>query len=303
MLPPEKKTTLRYLLVRDAMRKQVTSLAGRFSIESGIRFLIKYKVGALLITDQDDLPVGVVSKTDMMGAYYASVALDTPLEEIMVSPPLFCSPTDALESTLETMRSRGIYRIYVSKGSSERALGVVAYPDIVGLLYRYCRSCDQSLMNRRNEKLEGVDALRFRVRDVMTPSVTSFSEQNSLAEIMEGLSVNRFGAVLIRDDNSVPVGVISKTDLILAYKRGISSDVKARTILSSPSVRACEELEFIEDAISKMIFSEVHRFFVFRDQPENIIGVLSLRDAARLRSGSCHACVSSRIKVGSGPVA
>ncbi len=71
MLPSEKKTTLRYLLVRDAMRKQVTSLAGRFSVESGIRFLIKYKVGALLITDQDDLPVGVVSKTDMMGAYYA----------------------------------------------------------------------------------------------------------------------------------------------------------------------------------------------------------------------------------------
>ncbi len=71
--------------------------------------------------------------------------------------------------------------------------------------------------------MEGVDALRFRVRDVMTPSVTSFSDQNSLAEIMEGLSVNRFGAVLIRDDNSVPVGVISKTDLILAYKRGIRS--------------------------------------------------------------------------------
>jgi CBS domain-containing protein len=106
MLPLEKKTTLRYLLVRDAMRKQVTSLSDRLTIESGIRFLLKYKVGALLITDQDDLPVGVVSKTDIMGAYYAAVPLDTPLKEIMVSPPLFCSPTDSLESTLETMRSR-----------------------------------------------------------------------------------------------------------------------------------------------------------------------------------------------------
>ena len=76
---------------------------------------------------------------------------------------------------------------------------------------------------------------------------------------MEGLSVNRFGAVLIRDGNSTPVGVISKTDLILAYKRGISSEVKAKTILSSSSVRSCEEMEFIEDAISKMIFSDYIR--------------------------------------------
>ncbi len=222
MLPLEKKTTLRDLLVRDAMRMQVPSLPGNLPIESGIRFLIKYKVGALLITSKEGLPVGVVSKTDIMGAYCASVGLDKPLERIMVSPPLFCGPTDSLESTLATMRSRGIYRIYVSKGSSEKALGVVTYPDIVGLLYRYCRSCDQSLMNRRTKKLESVDALRFRVRDLMTPSVTSFSEHDSLSEIMEGLSVNRFGAVLIRDVDSAPVGVISKTDLILAYKRGIS---------------------------------------------------------------------------------
>ena len=304
MLPLEKKTTLRDLMVKDAMRIQLTSLPGDLPIESGIRVLIKYKVGALMITDKDGLPIGVVSKTDVMGAYYAAMALDTPLEQIMVSPPLFCSPVDSLESTLETMRSRRIYRLYVSKGSSsERAIGVVAYPDIVGLLYRYCRGCDQSLMNRRTKKLDGSDALRFRVKDAMTPSVTSFFEHDSLSEIIEGLSVNHFGAVLIRDGNSTPVGVISKTDLILAYKRGISLEVSAGTILSSSSVRACEEMEFIEDAIRKMIFSEVHRFFVYRNEQQNIIGVFSLRDAARLRSGSCLACLSSRIKVGSESIA
>jgi CBS domain-containing protein len=299
MLPSEKKTTLRDLLVKDAMRMRVTSLPGNLPIESGIRSLIKYKVNALLITGNNGLPVGVVSKSDIMGAYYASLAIDTPLEQIMFSPPLFCSPTDSLESTLETMRSNGIYRLYVSRGTSEKPLGVLAYPDIVGLLYRYCRSCDQSLMNRRTNKLECADALRFRVRDVMTPSVMSFPEHDSLSEIMDGLSVNRFGAVLIRNAYSDPIGVISKSDLILAYKHGISPEVKAGAILSTPSVRSCDKLEFIEDAIKSMIFSDVHRFFVYSDEPKNIIGVLSLRDAARLRSGSCQACVGSRIRVGS----
>jgi CBS domain-containing protein len=121
MLPLEKKTTLRDLMVKDAMRIQLTSLPGDLPIESGIRVLIKYKVGALMITDKDGLPIGVVSKTDVMGAYYAAMALDTPLEQIMVSPPLFCSPVDSLESTLETMRSRRIYTLcyegfFVRKG-------------------------------------------------------------------------------------------------------------------------------------------------------------------------------------------
>ena len=33
------------------------------------------------------------------------------------------------------------------------------------------------------------------------------------------------------------------------------------------------------------------------DEDGRLIGMLSLSDAARLRSGSCHACVSSRIKI------
>jgi Mg2+/Co2+ transporter CorB len=59
----------------------------------------------------------------------------------------------------------------------------------------------------------------------------------------------------------------------------------------------CEENEYLEIAIQKMIFSEVHRLFVYRKNPQNIIEVLSLSDAARLRSGDCHAYVSSRIKI------
>ena len=57
------------------------------------------------------------------------------------------------------------------------------------------------------------------------------------------------------------------------------------------------EDEFLEDAIQKMIFTDVHRLFVYKDDPQNITGVLSLSDAARIRSGSCHACLSSRIRV------
>ena len=138
--------------------------------------------------------------------------------------------------------------------------------------------------------------MRYRVRDVMTQPVESFSHNDSLIQVIEGLSAFRFGAVLITGIHNEPTGVISKSDLALAYKHGISTETSADTIMSTP-VHACEENEYLEIAIRKMIFSEVHRLFVYRKDPVNIIGVLSLSDAARLRSGSCQACVSSRIKI------
>jgi hypothetical protein len=53
----------------------------------------------------------------------------------------------------------------------------------------------------------------------------------------------------------------------------------------------------LEEAIKKMIMADIHRLFVYEDQKDTIAGVLSLSDAARGRSGSCHGCISSRIKV------
>jgi CBS domain-containing protein len=292
-----KKSTLGGLLVGYAMRKEVVRLAGSASIATAVRQLIKHKINALLVTDTKALPVGVVSKTDIAAAYYAALPVDSPIEQIMMSPPLFCLPDDPLESALQTMRSQGVYRLYVREENSDQAIGVLAYPDIVGLLYRFCYTCDKSVVNRSLDR-DGEDAAtRIRMRDVMVQSVASFPDDASLAEIMEGLSAYRFGAVLITDRDNRPCGVVSKTDLIRAYARGVPSEVPAREILASEHVISCDEDQFIEDAIRTMIFTERQRLFVHKDTPDRIVGVFSLSDAARVRSGSCKACVSSRIRV------
>lgn len=106
----------------------------------------------------------------------------------------------------------------------------------------------------------------------------------------------RFGALLITDSARVPCGVISKTDLVLAYRRGIDGRTPAESIMSSP-VCSCGEKQLLENAIQQMILTDIHRIFVYGETPEQTVGVLSLTDTARRRSGSCHACVSSRITV------
>ncbi|MBT8372534.1 MAG: hypothetical protein HKO68_10230 [Desulfobacterales bacterium] len=52
---------------------------------------------------------------------------------------------------------------------------------------------------------------------------------------------------------------------------------------------------YLSAAIQQMLLIDVQRMFVFANDPGEIIGVLSLSDAASIRSGSCRACTSSRL--------
>ena len=291
----DQKDVLKGLTVAEAMRRQVIAVATGAPLEQAIRFTIKYKVNAILVTDAHQHAQGVVTKTDLMGAYYAGLPLETPVEAIMVGPPLFCRQEDSLDAALDIMRSQRIHRLYVHGEDPWRAEGVLAYPDIVGMLYRFCRRCDRSIL-RKSGQTEGDLAGHLTVREVMTPGVESISDDQSLLEVMAGLAANRLAAVLITGADGRPAGVVSKTDLILAYKHSLPHETPAREVMSAP-VRACRQDDFLARAIENMIFWDIHRLFVARGEPQEIVGVLSLSDAARFRSGTCRACLVSRIAV------
>ena len=288
--------TLKGLLVQDAMSKQVIGLPAETSLEKSINHLIRHNVDALLVHDSEDIPIGVVSKTDIMGAYYACLPLTTALHDIMSSPVLFCCHDTLLESALDTMRDARVHRLYVLEGGSEKVAGTLSYPDIVWLLHNYCQECRYGLLRRNGSHNDPGSCDRIIIKEVMTTSVKSLSEKEPLARIMEDLSCYHFGALLIVDNEDLPQGVISKTDLALSYQQGIDPLLPAKMIMSSP-VRSCDENQMLESAVSEMIHNQVSRLFIHQHNPQNIIGVLSLSDAARVRSGSCLACMSARIKV------
>ena len=109
----DQKDVLKDFTVAEAMRRLVIDLATEAPLEQAIRFAIKYKVNAILITGADQEALGVVTKTDLMGAYYAGLPLDTPAASIMVGPPLFCRLDDSLDAALDPMRTHNIHRLYV----------------------------------------------------------------------------------------------------------------------------------------------------------------------------------------------
>jgi CBS domain-containing protein len=240
--------------------------------------------------------LGVVTKIDLIGAYYAGLPLKTSASAIMVGPPLFCHLEDsldaALDAALDQMRAYKIHWLYVRE-QGHQAVGVLAYPDIVGLPYPYCHQCDCNVLRKTADK-EIPLAERFRLRVVMTPGVYAHDQNDGLLKVMEGLVAHKFGALLITGRGGEPVGVISKTDLILAYKHRMPAEVRAATVMTR-EVQACDGDNLLVGALRRMIFADVSRLFVYQTTSRHIVGVFSLSDAARLRSGTCRACVSSRI--------
>ncbi|MBW2430971.1 MAG: CBS domain-containing protein [Deltaproteobacteria bacterium] len=289
----EKRSVLSGISVKEAMRRQVIRLPQSAPIDFCINRMIKYKINSVLIINEKQRPTGVVSKTDLMGAYYAGFPIETPVENIMVGPPLFCYPDDELELSLDIMQQNGIHRLYVQGADASDVVGVMAYPDIVGLLYRYCRACDRGLLKARRRQ-EDDQFRRLKVKDVMTATVTAYLEEDELAQVIEGLTAHRFGAVLINNELGQAVGVVSKSDLIVAYKHGVAVDARADRVMSKPVVSYDAQAD-LADAIQQMLLRDVQRLFVHADDPGRMVGILSLSDAVRFRSGSCRACTASRI--------
>jgi len=292
----DKRNVLSGILVKEAMRRQVIRLPHSASIDYGINRMIKYKINSVLVLDENQRPAGVASKTDIMSAFYAGLPIGAPIENIMVGPLLFCYADDELESSLDVMQQNGVHRLYVRGSDSDDVVGVLAYPDIVGLLYRYCRACDRGFLKARRRKEEN-QFQRLKVKDVMTADVTAYLSKDSLVQVIEGLTEHRLGAVLIRNEAGQALGVVSKSDLIVAYKHGVTIDALAADVMSSPVVSSESDTE-LADAIRQMLLKDVQRLFVHGQDPDRIIGILSLSDAARFRSGSCRACTSSRLMQG-----
>lgn len=288
------KTTLfSRLNVEECMRRRAITLTAGSSIALAIRTFIKHKIDAALIVDDEDLPAGVVSRTEIMGAYYAALPVETPLGDIMASPVIQCSPGDTLESALTIMQQAVIHRIYVTDTSC-RAVGSLSYPDIVGMLYKYCCYCEFGL--RKKTAYAEDTKFRYTVKETMTAEITSATVDETIEQVIEKLSSFRLGALLITDTTGHPAGVISKADLALAYSRGIPADESASAIMNAPP-QLCHQDESLEEAIRRMILKEISRLFIYGGSEQELIGVLSLSDAARIRSGSCHACSTTRIKV------
>ncbi|WDP90969.1 MAG: CBS domain-containing protein [Desulfobacter sp.] len=286
------RSVLSGMTVASAMQKSVVSTGPDTPVDRCVRMMIKSKADAVLVAGAGGDALGVVSKTDVMGAFYAGLPVDIRAGDMMMGPVQTCGPEEKIHRVLDRMKRRSIHQVFVKDAGSGETIGKLEYSDIVGLLYRYCRNCAKS--RRRPREIESLRLPRLNVASVMTTGIDVCREDDSLYAVMDLLSQGNIKAVPVVDRADAALGLISKTDLVLAYARGVSPDRPAREMMNAPLI-SCGPEEQLARAILKMFFADIGHLFVAAGESGKIVGVLSLSDAARFRSGTCRACSAGRL--------
>jgi len=129
------------LIVKDVMTRQISSCVDDDTIQTGIETLMEIKSSAILVTDINQYPVGVLSKTDLNRAFAHCVPLVDSVSKIMGRPIVTCSPFDTLLDTLQKMLLLNLKRLFVVEPEDGKATGVLSLSDAARFRSGTCRAC------------------------------------------------------------------------------------------------------------------------------------------------------------------
>ncbi|HJT75814.1 MAG TPA: CBS domain-containing protein [Gemmataceae bacterium] len=122
--------TLRAVTAADLMTPNPVSISQTSSVREAAAFMTGRGISAAPVIDAAGRPVGVVSRSDILGRYPAAGADRTPVHGI-VTPAVFCvRPETPAAEVIETMVGLGVRRVFVVDRSGV-LVGVVSAFDVL----------------------------------------------------------------------------------------------------------------------------------------------------------------------------
>ena len=119
------------VLVREVMSSPVIEAEEHETAEDAAKKMMKYGVGAIIVTGQKGEPVGIVTKTDLVNKVIAKNLKpdEVKLKDIMSSPLQTIDPDARIEDALRKMNKLKVNRLAVIY--KNRLAGLVSIKDIL----------------------------------------------------------------------------------------------------------------------------------------------------------------------------
>jgi CBS domain-containing protein len=126
----------------------------------------------------------------------------------------------------------------------------------------------------------------MKVSELMQPNVRTISSDARVGEVVVSLADAHISGLPVVDNVGRIIGVVSATD-VLAAEAETETETVGRELMEETSVRdimtprplTVTPDEDVRDAARQMLYADVHRLFVARD--ERLVGVLSTTDIVR----------------------
>lgn len=143
--------------VGEIMMKDVLKTDRNDTVLSMSEKMHRHRLGAIVITDAGDFPIGIVTERDILRAIvtYKDRAINAQAGDIMSSPVLTLEPEEDIDSAIMQMQLNRVRRIPITKDN--RLIGIISYDDLTNAL----RKANYALQKKTDEleKEAGTDPL------------------------------------------------------------------------------------------------------------------------------------------------
>lgn len=124
----------------------VATASARETVRDAADRMAENNVGTLVVIDDADRPLGIVTDRDLVTRVLAS-RLDpdaTLLDDVMTEPVRKVEESTPIEQALETMKGAGVRRVVVV-GEESRLMGLLSLDDVLELLVEEAESIGEIL--------------------------------------------------------------------------------------------------------------------------------------------------------------
>ena len=119
----------------------------------------------------------------------------------------------------------------------------------------------------------------MRVSGFMKPAdkVVTAASTDSVRQVMQSMLSNKISSVVVKDE-SEPLGIITKSDLMKAYHDGVCIDDPCSTIMTTADKLETVNLNEDKDKVASILESTHHHHILVVDDKSQFVGLVSSWD-------------------------
>lgn len=122
------------MYARDIMTTQVVTVLADISIKEALKLIVELGLSGLVVINDKQEVVGVISQRDMMMAYDLLQDTKSPIEAFMKKDVVSVQPETPIEDVNKILIQSNVKRVPVMQG--RKCVGVISRSDVLKYIYK-----------------------------------------------------------------------------------------------------------------------------------------------------------------------
>jgi CBS domain-containing protein len=234
--------------VKDLMHKSLITCPPETSLGQVATILTEHHVHALIVAEQDEPPLGLISDFDLLAGEWLSVdqeSLDTmrrmTARDLMTYPIESIDAETPIETAATKMVEKQIHRMLVTENGSP--VGVISISNFLASI------AAQEKANRES------------LRDVMSEVVLVCRDKTLVTSAARAMTQTGWRSVIVVDSKGRPLGIVTGNDLMRYAGETLDDNVTVTDVMSR-DLLTIDINASLQQAADMMIQNHRHRVIV-----------------------------------------